>query len=113
MPIRKPPYAKILEIASTIEPTQDGRIHIENVNGLMIFEHKATPAEYKAGLTLAISRSLLWLHESETYVKFTQAAPSCSPNQERSAQAAHCLRLPNFLGSTIPAHGSDDPPSGP
>lgn len=39
----------------------------------MLSEHKATPAEYKAGLDLAIKRGLLWLHESGTYVKFTQA----------------------------------------
>jgi hypothetical protein len=31
-----------------------------------------SPAEYKAGLGLAIERSRLWLHESRTYVKFTQ-----------------------------------------
>jgi hypothetical protein len=28
---------------------------------------------YGAGLDLAISRGWLWLHESGTYVKFTQA----------------------------------------
>jgi hypothetical protein len=39
----------------------------------MLSEHKATPAEYNAGLDLAIERGLLWLHESGTYVKFTQA----------------------------------------
>ena len=33
----------------------------------------ATPAEYKAGLDLAIERGWLWLHESGTYVRFTQA----------------------------------------
>jgi hypothetical protein len=32
-----------------------------------------TPAEYKAGLELAIARGWLWKHESGTYVKFTQA----------------------------------------
>jgi hypothetical protein len=39
----------------------------------MLSEHKATPAEYKAGLDLAIERGLLQLHESGTYVRFTQA----------------------------------------
>jgi hypothetical protein len=34
---------------------------------------KATPAEYKADLDLCIERGWLWLHESGTYVKFTQA----------------------------------------
>lgn len=36
-------------------------------------EVKATPAEYKAGLDLAIARGWLLLHESGTYVKVTQA----------------------------------------
>ena len=34
---------------------------------------KGAPAEYKAGLDLAIDRGWLWLHDSGTYVKFTQA----------------------------------------
>ena len=32
----------------------------------------SSPAEYKAGLDLAIARGWLVLHESGTYVKFTQ-----------------------------------------
>jgi hypothetical protein len=34
---------------------------------------RGSPAEYKAGLDLAIARSWLWKHESGTYVKLTQA----------------------------------------
>jgi len=52
---------------------QDGRIHIELLNGPMLFEHKATPAEYTAGLRQAIDRGWLQMHESGTYVKFTEA----------------------------------------
>jgi hypothetical protein len=52
---------------------QDGRIFIELINGPMLFEHKATPAEYSTGLNLAIERGWLEKHESGTYVKFTQA----------------------------------------
>ena len=64
---------KLLEIASTVEPIQDGRIHIEKINGPFLFEHGGKPAEYTAGMKLAIARGLLWKHESGTYVKFTQA----------------------------------------
>jgi len=39
----------------------------------MLFEHKATPAEYSAGFKFAIERGWLEMHESGTYVKFTQA----------------------------------------
>ena len=52
---------------------QDGRIYIEKINGPFPFEHTGTPAEYKAGLDLAIARGCLQLRESGTYVKFTQA----------------------------------------
>jgi hypothetical protein len=50
---------KLLEIANSVEAVMDGRIYIELINGPMLFEFKATPAEYKAGLDLAIDRG--WL----------------------------------------------------
>ena len=64
---------KLMEIASGIEPVQDGRIFIELINGPFPFGHRGSPAEYKAGRDLAIDRGWLWLHESGTYVKLTQA----------------------------------------
>jgi hypothetical protein len=64
---------KLLEIANGVEPVMDGRIHIELINGPFLFEIKGTPAQYKAGLDLAIARGILWRHESGTYVKFTPA----------------------------------------
>jgi hypothetical protein len=64
---------KLIEIANSVEALQDGRIHIELLNGPFLFELKGTPAEYSAGLKLAIDRGWLWKHESGTYVKFTEA----------------------------------------
>ena len=52
---------------------QDVRIYIERINGPFLFELKGTPAEYKAGLERAIANGWLWLHESGTYVKITEA----------------------------------------
>ena len=40
---------RLIEIASTVEAVQDGRIHIEKTNGPFLFEDKATLAEYGAG----------------------------------------------------------------
>ena len=37
---------KLLEIANTVEVTQDGRIHIEKINGPILFREKGSPAEY-------------------------------------------------------------------
>jgi hypothetical protein len=64
---------KILEIANSVEPVQDCRIHIEKINGPFLFEHGGKPAEYSAGLNLAIERGLLCKHESGTFIRFTQA----------------------------------------
>ena len=64
---------KLMEIANSVEPVQDGRIHIELINWPFLQEHRGSPAEYKADLDLAIERGWLWLRESGTYVKFTQA----------------------------------------
>ena len=64
---------KLLEIANSVEAVQDGRIYIEKINWPFLHDLRGTPAEYKAGLDLAIARGWLWLHESGTYVKFTPA----------------------------------------
>ena len=64
---------KIVEIANGVEVVQDGRIHIEKINGPFLYRDRGTPAEYKTGLDLAIERGWLVLHESGTFVRFTQA----------------------------------------
>ena len=64
---------KLLELSNAFDPVQDGRIYIEKINGPFLYQHKDTPAEYKAGLERAIANGWLWLHESGTYVKFTEA----------------------------------------
>jgi len=64
---------KLLEIANATEAVQDGRIHIEKINGHFLFKEGGTPAEYGAALDCAIAKGWLWQHESGTYVKFTPA----------------------------------------
>jgi hypothetical protein len=54
---------KLLEIASTIEPVQDGRIHIEKINGPFLFTHGGSPAEHGSGLDYAIEKGWLWKHD--------------------------------------------------
>jgi len=63
---------KLMKLANAFEPVQDGRIYIEKINGPFIYELRGTPAEYKAGLDRAIAKGWLVLHESGTYVKFTE-----------------------------------------
>ena len=64
---------KLMKLANAFEPVQDGRIYIEKINGPFLYQLKGTPAEYKAGLERAIANGWLWLHESGTFVKFTEA----------------------------------------
>jgi hypothetical protein len=72
-PTPRKPARKLVEIANATDAVQDGRIFIELINGPFLYDHKASPAEYKAGLEVAISRGWLVLHRSGTYAKFTQA----------------------------------------
>ena len=64
---------RIVEIANAVEAVQDGRIHIELINGPFLFKDKATPAEYGAGMKLCVERGWLTMHESGTFVRFTPA----------------------------------------
>ena len=56
---------KIREIAITPEAIQDGRVHIEKINGPLLFEQGGKPAEYDAGMRLAIERGLLEARERD------------------------------------------------
>ncbi|MCC8976497.1 hypothetical protein [Bradyrhizobium brasilense] len=64
---------RIMEHARAFEPVQDGRIYIEKINYPMIYQDKATPAEYWAGLEYAKDQGWLEYHESGTFVRMTQA----------------------------------------
>jgi hypothetical protein len=64
---------RIVEIANTVEPAQDGRIYVELINGPFLFKDKGSPAEYGAGMKLALERGWLAMHESGTFVRFTPA----------------------------------------
>jgi hypothetical protein len=64
---------KLIEIANGVEAMQDGRIHIEKVNGPFLFDVKGTVEQYKAGLKHAVERGWIVIHESGTFLRFTQA----------------------------------------
>lgn len=60
---------KLIELASSIEPVQDGRIHIEKINALFLYTLKGSGAEFGAGIAYAVEKGWLELHESGTYVR--------------------------------------------
>ena len=63
---------QLVEIANSVEAVHDARIYIELIN-LPFVRGGGTPEEYRAGLKRAIEKGWFELHESGTYVKFTQA----------------------------------------
>ena len=64
---------KLMAIASGIAPIRDGRIPVAKINGPFPSECNTSPAEYRAGMRFAIERGWLWMHDSGTIVRFTQA----------------------------------------
>jgi hypothetical protein len=62
---------RLIELAESIEPHPDGRIHTQAIKRRFLFEDMAGATEYIAGMKLAIERRWLWVHESGTYVKIT------------------------------------------
>ncbi|MGX1163748.1 hypothetical protein AB7M16_000014 [Bradyrhizobium sp. USDA 372] len=60
---------KLVELASSIEPVQDGRIHIEKINAPFLYALKGNGADFGAGITYAAEQGWLELHESGTYVR--------------------------------------------
>ena len=72
---------RLLEHAHVFEPIQDGRIYIEKINGPFLYVDRGTPAEYSAGLKLAIERG--WLGKFMTAEHLLNSRPraqSCSPD---------------------------------
>ncbi|WP_347338829.1 hypothetical protein [Bradyrhizobium vignae] len=59
----------MVELAASIEPVQDGRIHIEKNNAPFLYTLKATGEEFGAGIMYALEHGWLMIHESGTYVK--------------------------------------------
>lgn len=58
---------RILEIGNSVEAVQDGRIHIEKINGPFLFRDGGSPAEYGAGMQLAIERGWLKMHDLRAF----------------------------------------------
>ncbi|WP_314959535.1 hypothetical protein [Bradyrhizobium cosmicum] len=60
---------QLVKLAWSIEPVQDGRIHIEKINYPFLYTLKGSGAEFGAGIKYAVERGWLELHEIRTYVR--------------------------------------------
>lgn len=47
---------QLVQLAASIEPVQDGRIHIEKINGLFLYTLKGSGSEFGAGIKYAVQR---------------------------------------------------------
>jgi len=63
---------KLVEIANNVEAVQDGRIYIERVNAPFLAAG-GTGDDFRAGIGRAITLGWFWLHESGTYLRFTDS----------------------------------------
>ena len=63
---------KIIEIANDVEAVQNGRIYIERVNAPFLAAG-GSGDDFRAGIECAIALGWIWMHESGTYVRFTDS----------------------------------------
>lgn len=71
-PLANPENAarKLVEIASGVQPVQDGRIFIELIN-VPFLKQGGIGEQFRAAVAVAQERGWLELHESGTYVRLT------------------------------------------
>jgi hypothetical protein len=67
---------KIMEIAHGLGEVWDGRLFTEKLNWPMLTDFGASPAEWRAGIDLAVAKGWLRAHESGTYYRLTEAGKS-------------------------------------
>jgi hypothetical protein len=72
---------KIVEIANGLEPYMDSRLLVERINGPFLYEHKGTPAEYKAGLDRAIDKGWMLCTRAELTSASPRRVRICSPKR--------------------------------
>ena len=63
---------KVVEIVNGVEAMQNGRIYIERMNAPFL-SAGGSGDDFRAGIERAIALGWIWVHESGTYVKFTDA----------------------------------------
>jgi hypothetical protein len=79
---------KLIEIANSVEAVKDGRIYIELINAPFLYEHKGSPAEYKASLALAITRGWLTLDQPSVTANGTRTRSTHDPRRSGSTAAS-------------------------
>lgn len=79
---------QLVQLASSIEPVQNGRVHVEKINYSFLYTLKGSGREFGAGIRCAVVKGWLELHESGTYVRLL--TPGQDLLTRREEQSAHC-----------------------
>ncbi|MGY8633568.1 hypothetical protein RAD15_13905 [Bradyrhizobium sp. 14AA] len=72
---------KLVQLCASVEPVQDGHIHIEKINAPFLFTLKGSGSEFGAGIRYAVEKGWLELHESGTYVRLLTPSADLLPRQ--------------------------------
>jgi hypothetical protein len=67
--------ARLLEIASTLEPQPDGRVYVELINGPFLREG-GRPDDYRAGIQHLKESGMIDMHRSGAFFHFTEKGAS-------------------------------------
>ncbi|MET4420647.1 hypothetical protein [Bradyrhizobium sp. RT3a] len=73
---------KLVELATSIEAVEDGRIHIEKINAPFLYTLKASGSEFGAGIKYAVECGWLELRESGTYVRLIGTSAKAAPAKD-------------------------------
>lgn len=60
---------QLVQLAASVEPVQDGRVHIEKINSSFMFTMGGSGSEFGAGIRYAIEKGWIEMHESGTYMR--------------------------------------------
>jgi len=73
--VRSPrrPRANCWRSPKPSRPFKTVAFNVEKINAPFLYQLKGSPAEYGAGMKRAIENGWLKMHESGTFVRFTQA----------------------------------------
>ncbi|RXG87680.1 hypothetical protein [Bradyrhizobium vignae] len=76
---------QLVQLTASIEPVQDGRIHIEKINAPFLYTLQGSGSEFGAGMKYAVQQGWLELHESGTYVRLKTDGPSLNVPKEAAS----------------------------
>jgi hypothetical protein len=104
---------KLLEIANATEAVQDGRIHIEKLNGPFLFKEGGSPAEYGAGIAVGANFLIKPRRTGYLVAGTRRPRPELTAWRRREQVAGQdCGRSGNAAGTLQgrDAHGARFPP---